>query len=107
MDNDANDSVDARHGTLQGEAGFTTSAAIGSHALSLDGDDDYVDLTAHAADLPQGDAARSIAGWFRPTIPCPALIHSLATASMRTGGFSQSPPIRTRCRWMFVVTSGG
>ena len=71
MDNDANDSVDARHGTLQGEAGFTTSAAIGSHALSLDGDDDYVDLTAHAADLPQGDAARSIAGWFRADDPLP------------------------------------
>ena len=64
MDNDADDSAGARDGTLQGGAGFTTSAEVGSHALSLDGADDYVDLTSHAASFPQGDAARSIAGWF-------------------------------------------
>ena len=65
MDNDASDSVGARDGTLQGGAGFTTSAEVGSHALSLDGADDYVDLTSHAASFPLGDAARSITGWFR------------------------------------------
>ena len=54
-----------QHGTLQGGAGFTTSAEVGSHALSLDGADDYVDLTSHAASFPQGDGARSIAGWFK------------------------------------------
>ena len=55
------------HGTLQGGAGFvanTGGQGVGSHALRLDGTNDYVDLTAHVSNFPLGDSARSITGWF-------------------------------------------
>ena len=62
--NDANDAVGTSDGTLQGDAGFTGSAKVGSHALSLDGTADYVNLTSHASGFPLGDSARSFTGWF-------------------------------------------
>ena len=64
MNNDANDAVGSSDGALQGGAGFVASAKVGSHALSLDSSDDYVDLTTHASNFPLGSSARSISGWF-------------------------------------------
>ena len=65
FDGNADDAAGTRDGTASNGASFTTDAHIGSHALSLDGVDDYVDLTAHVSSLPRGNAARSITGWFR------------------------------------------
>ncbi len=39
----------------------------GSHAMSLDGDGDYVDLSSHASGFPTGGATRSVAAWFNPS----------------------------------------
>ena len=36
-----------------------------THALSLDGSDDYVDLSTHVSDFPLGDSTRSVTGWFK------------------------------------------
>ena len=66
MDSNANDVIGILHGTLTGGAGFdTTDAKEGSAALSLDGTDDWVDLSAHEASFPLGSSARSVAGWFK------------------------------------------
>ena len=65
FDGNADDTAGTRDGTASNGASFTTDASIGSHALSLDGVDDYVDLSAHASRMPQGNSARSITGWFR------------------------------------------
>ena len=67
MDNDADDAVGTSHGRLQGNPRFVTNASgegVGSHALSLDGDGDFVDLNLHVSKFPLGDSARSISGWF-------------------------------------------
>ncbi|MYH15348.1 MAG: LamG domain-containing protein [Gammaproteobacteria bacterium] len=65
LDGDAADSAGSSHGTLGGGASFTADAALGSHALSLDGAGGHVDLGAHASGFPLGDSARSVTGWFR------------------------------------------
>ena len=66
MENNANDAVGSLHGTATGGAGFDTAdAKQGSAALSLDGTDDWVDLSPHEASFPLGDSARSVAGWFK------------------------------------------
>ena len=64
MDDDVDDAVGSSDGTLRGGAGFVTNAKVGSHALTLDGNGDYVGLTSHVSNFPQGDSARSITGWF-------------------------------------------
>ena len=38
---------------------------VESYALSLDGSDDYVDLSTHVSDFPLGDSTRSVTGWFK------------------------------------------
>ncbi len=65
FDGDADDAAGSSDGTANNGASFTTSASVGSHALSLDGADDYVDLASHVSSFPLGDAARSVTGWFR------------------------------------------
>ena len=65
FDGDADDSAGSNDGTAMNGASFTTSASVGSHALSLDGVDDHVDLASHVSSFPLGDAARSVTGWFR------------------------------------------
>ncbi|MYA44301.1 MAG: hypothetical protein F4Z31_21435, partial [Gemmatimonadetes bacterium] len=71
LDNDANDAGGNYHGTLQpsgnGAPVFVQHSAgegVGSHALRLDGSNDFVALGAHASNFPQGKSARSITGWF-------------------------------------------
>ena len=41
------------------------SEGVGSHALSLDGSNDHVDLDLHVSNFPLGDSARSVTGWFK------------------------------------------
>ena len=68
LDGDAGDSAGSSHGIVAGGATFAANGeggGVGSHALVLDGSDDYVDLAAHVFSLPLGDAARSVTGWFR------------------------------------------
>ena len=65
FDGDADDAAGTRDGTASNGASFTTNASIGSHALSLDGIDDHVELSTHVSRMPLGNAARSITGWFR------------------------------------------
>ena len=66
MENNANDATGDLHGTVTGGAGFDTAdAKEGSAALSLDGTDDWVDLSAHEASFPLGNSARSLVGWFK------------------------------------------
>ncbi len=65
FDGDADDSAGSSNGSAMNGASFTTAASVGSHALSLDGGDDYVDLASHVSNFPLGNAARSVTGWFR------------------------------------------
>ena len=68
MENNANDVVGESHGALMGEANFVTTdvnVREGSAALSLDGTDDWVDLSEHGASFPLGSSARSLASWFK------------------------------------------
>ena len=68
FDNDAVDGAGSSHGTVSGGAAFTTNEdgeGVGSHALSLDGSNDYVDLDLHISKFPLGDSARSVSGWFK------------------------------------------
>ena len=65
FDGDAGDSAGSSNGSAMNGASFTTAASVGSHALSLDGSDDYVDLASHVSNFPLGNAARSVTGWFR------------------------------------------
>ena len=65
FDGDADDSAGSSNGSARNGASFTTAASVGSHALSLDGTDDYVDLASHVSSFPLGNSARSVAGWFR------------------------------------------
>ena len=65
FDGDADDSAGSSNGAARNGASFTTAASVGSHALSLDGSDDYVDLASNASSFPLGNSARSITGWFR------------------------------------------
>ena len=65
FDGDADDSAGSSNGSARNGASFTTAASVGTHALSLDGSDDHVDLASHASSFPLGNAARSVTGWFR------------------------------------------
>ena len=65
FDGDADDSAGSSNGSARNGASFTTAASVGTHALSLDGVDDHVDLGSHASSFPLGNAARSVTGWFR------------------------------------------
>ena len=65
FDGDADDSAGSSNGSAMNGASFTTAASVGTHALSLDGVDDHVDLASHASRFPLGNAARSVTGWFR------------------------------------------
>ena len=68
MENNASDVIGESHGALMGGASFATTdvnVKEGSAALSLDGTDDWVDLSEHVARFPLGSSARSVAGWFK------------------------------------------
>ena len=65
FDADADDSAGSSDGSAMNGASYTTAASVGSHALSLDGSDDYVDLASHVSSFPLGNSARSVTGWFR------------------------------------------
>ena len=68
FDNDAVDGAGSSHGTVSGGAAFTANEegkGVGSHALSLDGSNDHVDLSTHVSDFPLGDSTRSVTGWFK------------------------------------------
>ena len=68
LDGDALDWAGSSHGTVGGGAVFAANdegEGVGSHALVLDGSDDHVDIASHVSNLPLGDAARTVAGWFR------------------------------------------
>ena len=68
FDNDADDDAGSSDGTVSGGAAFTANedgSGVGSHALSLDGSDDHVNLSSHVSSFPLGDATRSVSGWFK------------------------------------------
>ncbi len=68
FDNDAVDGAGSSHGTVSGGAAFAANEegkGVGSHALSLDGSNDHVDLDLHVSNFPLGDSARSVTGWFK------------------------------------------
>ena len=65
FDGDVGDSAGSSNGSARNGASFTTAASVGSHALSLDGSDDHVDLAPHVSKFPLGNSARSVTGWFR------------------------------------------
>ena len=65
FDGDADDSAGSSNGSAMNGASFTTAPSVGSHALSLDGSDDHVDLASHVSNFPLGNSARSVTGWFR------------------------------------------
>ena len=68
LDGDALDWAGSSHGTVGGGAVFAANedgSGVGSHALVLDGSDDYMDLASHVSNFPLGDSARTVAGWFR------------------------------------------
>ena len=65
FDGDADDSAGSSHGAVRNGASFTTAASVGSHALSLDGSDDFVDLDPYVSGFLRGNSARSVTGWFR------------------------------------------
>ena len=65
---DAVDWVGSSHGTENGGVAFEANEegeGVEDHALSLDGSDDYVDLSTHVSDFPLGDSTRSVTGWFK------------------------------------------
>ena len=65
---DAIDWVGSSHGTEKGGVTFEANEegeGVDDHALSLDGSDDYVDLSTHVSDFPLGDSTRSVTGWFK------------------------------------------
>ena len=65
---DAVDWVGSSHGTEKGGVAFEANEegeGVEDHALSLDGSDDYVDLSTHVSDFPLGDSTRSVTGWFK------------------------------------------
>ena len=65
---DAVDWVGSSHGTESGGVAFEANEegeGVEDHALSLDGSDDYVDLSTHVSDFPLGDSTRSVTGWFK------------------------------------------
>ena len=65
---DAVDWVGSSHGTESGGVAFEANEdgeGVESYALSLDGSDDYVDLSTHVSDFPLGDSTRSVTGWFK------------------------------------------
>ena len=65
---DAVDWVGSSHGTESGGVAFEANEegeGVDDHALSLDGSDDYVDLSSHVSDFPLGDSTRSVTGWFK------------------------------------------
>jgi hypothetical protein len=65
LDNDATDSAGNIDGTLINEAGFTTDAVVGSHALVLESSQQqYVDF-GNPSELPDGRSPRSMCGWAR------------------------------------------
>ena len=71
LDGDALDWAGSSHGTVGGGAAFEAngdSSGVGTHALVLDGVDDYVDLASHVSNFPLGDAARSVTGWFKAAV---------------------------------------
>ena len=68
FDNNAVDGAGSSHGTVSGGAAFVANEdgeGVGSHALSLDGSNDYVDLDLHVSKFPLGDSTRSVTGWFK------------------------------------------
>ncbi len=68
FDGDADDAAGSNDGTATGGAAFAANGegeGVGSHALSLDGVDDHVDLASHVSNFPLGDAATTVTGWFR------------------------------------------
>ena len=68
FDNDALDGAGSSDGTVSGGAAFVANEdgeGVGSHALSLDGSNDYVDLDLHVSKFPLGDSTRSVTGWFK------------------------------------------
>ena len=68
FEDDAVDWVGSSHGTEKGGVAFEANEegeGVGTHALSLDGTDDYIDLASHVSDFPLGDSTRSITGWFK------------------------------------------
>lgn len=65
MNNNWTDAANANNGTAAGNAAFSTSAKVGSHAGSFDGDDTTLVTGADTA-LPSAAAARSIALWAKP-----------------------------------------
>ena len=68
FDNNAVDGAGLSHGTVSGGAAFVANEdgeGVGSHALSLDGSNDYVDLDLHVSKFPLGDSTRSVSGWFK------------------------------------------
>jgi hypothetical protein len=58
----ANDSANANHGTLIGDASFSSLSVVGQ-ALHLDGVGDFVDIVDNAADFSGGI---TVEGWARP-----------------------------------------
>ena len=63
LDNDATDSAGNIDGTLINDAGFTTDAVVGSHALVLESSNSqYVDF-GNPQELPSGRDPRSMCGW--------------------------------------------
>ena len=68
---DAVDWVGSSHGTEKGGVAFVANEegeGAEDHALSLDGSDDYVDLSTHVSDFPLGDSTRSVTGWFKADV---------------------------------------
>ena len=68
FEDDAVDWVGSSHGTEKGGVAFEANEegeGVESYALSLDGTDDYIDLSSHVSDFPLGDSTRSITGWFK------------------------------------------
>ena len=68
FEDDAVDWVGSSHGTEKGGVAFEANEegeGVESYALSLDGTDDYIDLSSHVSDFPLGDSTRSVTGWFK------------------------------------------
>ncbi len=68
FDNNVVDGAGSSHGTVSGGVAFAANEdgeGVGSHALSLDGSNDHVDLDLHVSNFPLGDSTRSVTGWFK------------------------------------------